>query len=165
MEMREGAELAEIVREALHHLFDRPGLASSRLADALVERGILTDRDNLYPLLLAAIGRMKPPDGAPPRSQGWRSYRYLQLRYVECYPHESVAKDLGISLRHASRSRQLALETLADLLMPSGPRPLVLTPGRGPQDPTDSPHAQAGHGNAVEPGRPQPPGGRPRAIG
>jgi hypothetical protein len=131
MEMREGAELAEIVREALHHLFDRPGLASSRLADALVERGI----------------------------------RYLQLRYVECYPHESVAKDLGISLRHASRSRQLALETLADLLMPSGPRPLVLTPGRGPQDPTDSPHAQAGHGNAVEPGRPQPPGGRPRAIG
>ena len=123
MEIRETAERTEVVREALHHLFDHPALASSGLADALVECGLLAARDGLYPLLLASIGKMKPPDEAPLHSGGWRLHRYLQLRYVACHTHESVAEDLGISLRHASRIHQLALETLADLLMPSGSVP------------------------------------------
>ena len=133
MEISEDAERTEVVREALHHLFDPPALVSSRLADALIERGLLADRDGLYPLLLASIDKMKPPDEAPAHSSGWRLHRYLHLRYVACYTHESVAEDLGISLRHASRIHQSALETLADLLMPSGFGPLAGRSESGPQ--------------------------------
>ncbi len=160
METGEDAERTEIVREALHHLFDQTALVSSRLADALLERGLLADRGGLYPLLLAAIGKMKPPNEAPPHSSGWRLHRYLQLRYVACYTHESVAEDLGISLRHAARIHQSALETLAGLLMPTGSGPPARASGSGPRDGAGrSTPGQAALRRPTDRGGPRPPDG------
>jgi CheY-like chemotaxis protein len=118
---------AELVREALQRLYDPPALGASRLAEELVGGGAIRAADGLYAALLAALEQLKPPGAAPPQSQAWRRYRYLQLRYVDCVHHEAAAADLSLSLRQASRVHQEALTALAGLLVRdparSEPRP------------------------------------------
>lgn len=117
--------LIESVRQALLRLYDPAALATASLGSELIERGVRLPARGLYELLIDAIERLKPVEPAPPRSHGWRCYRYLQLRYVECEAHAAIAQDLGISLRHAARVHQDALRALVDLLLAraDGPAP------------------------------------------
>jgi CheY-like chemotaxis protein len=126
--MLENLGATELVREALQRLYDPSALAGSTLAHDLLEKGTIRSADGLYPLLLAALERLRPPDSAPVRSHGWRCHRYLQLRYVECLSHEFITRDLGVSLRQASRIHQDALQAVvtsfgeySPTIPPSGP--------------------------------------------
>jgi CheY-like chemotaxis protein len=107
------------LREALLHLYDPTVLAELPLAVQLTERGVLRSPSGLYDLLLELIERLKPPGTAPSQSHGWRCYRYLSLRYVECISHEIIAEGLGLSSRQAYRVHSEAIEALAALL-PTG---------------------------------------------
>jgi CheY-like chemotaxis protein len=108
----------EIVREALLHLYDPPALAATALAGKLLDRGAISSPKGLGELLIRMIEQLRPLDSAPARSHGWRCYRYLYLRYVDCQAHASVAAELGISPRHASRIHQEAIESLARVIFP-----------------------------------------------
>lgn len=112
---------AEALREALAHLYEPTVLRELPLAGRLVEQGRLRSPDGLYDLLLTSIDRLKPPDGAPPQSHGWRCYRYLSQRYVECETNEAIAREFGVSARHAARLHLDALDALARLLLPGCP--------------------------------------------
>jgi len=114
--MIERGPASEIVRAALLSLYDPPALAATPLAAELGERGAPKSAKALYDLVVATIERLKPLDPAPLQSHGWRCYRYLYLRYVECQSHASIAEDLGISLRQAARVHQDGLQVLANLL-------------------------------------------------
>lgn len=110
----------DVVREALSRLYDPPGLATTPLAAELRAVGGPRSTDDLYELLLGAIDQMRPPDRTPRQAQGWRRYRYLQLRYIDCATHESAAHALEISLRQATRIHQEALQVLGALLLSNG---------------------------------------------
>lgn len=127
--MTDDIRAVESVHEALLCLYDPPALAATPLAAELVERAALTTPRALSELLLAAIEQLKPLEPAPRWSHGWRCYRYLQLRYVECQSHASIAQELGISLRQASRVHHEALGILSGILR-SGTRP-AMAPAAG----------------------------------
>ena len=148
---RDAARLSETIREALLCLYDPPALAATALAAELIERGLVTSPRSLGEFLRRAIEQLRPLDPAPPWSHGWRCYRYLYLRYVDCQGHAAIAAELGISLRHASRIHQDALLSLARVLLPdrvagppasrtgrdSSPRASVPTPGDHTPEPLE----------------------------
>jgi len=110
---------AELVRDALVRLYDPHALAAAQLTSELRYRGLLRSPNGLFDLLIGTIERMKPPDSAPALSHIWCSYRYLYRRYVDCCGHASIASELGISVRQASRVHQIALGTAAGILLGS----------------------------------------------
>lgn len=120
----------ERVRAALLCLYDPLALAATALAVDLSERGIARSPRTLYELLVGGIEQLKPIEPAPPQSHGWRCYRYLLLRYVECRSHATIAQDLGISPRQASRIHQDALQALARIILPAPPAALGPSPAR-----------------------------------
>ena len=150
----------EHVREALAHLYDPPELSASPLAAELVRRGALRSAGGLYALLLAAIEELRPPEGAPRQSHGWRCYRYLRLRYVDCIAHEAIAQDLQISVRHAARVHQEALQALSVRLlvgisepaMPTRPplHTLSSAPDRHARQQTSLPYPPPESGSSLE---------------
>jgi len=103
----------EVVREALVSMYDPVALRKSALHGALTTRGNRLDGPDLVDFLVTAIESLRPTASAPLHTHGLRRYRYLWLRYVECRSHAAIAEDLGMSLRHASRIHQEALEELS----------------------------------------------------
>ena len=110
--------LTESIREALLVLYDPPALATTPLVTDLIEPGAVRSSRDVADLLREAIENLKPIEPAPPQSHGSRCYRYLRLRYVECQGHTAIARELGISIRQASRVHLDALEALARVLFP-----------------------------------------------
>jgi CheY-like chemotaxis protein len=108
---------AELVRDALARLYDPHALAAAPLTSEFMQRGLIRSPNGLFDRLIGTIERMKPPDSAPPTSQGWCYYHYLQRRYVDCCSHASIALELGISVRQASRIRHFALSAAAGILL------------------------------------------------
>jgi len=89
IERRPGGSLGEfenLVRDALLHMYDATHLQTHPLAQLVkgspgnnaVLRGKL-----LFQELLATIRLMRPVAGTPTDSRAWRTYRLLELRYVE----------------------------------------------------------------------------------
>ena len=117
----ETSVIVEYLREALLSLYDPPALASTTLSKMLVRRGRLRSESGLYDLLTNSVEQLKPPVGAPAQSPGWRHYRYLQLRYVDCASHDSISQEFGVSSRHAGRIHQDAPASLASILFPNEP--------------------------------------------
>ena len=111
--------LAELVRDALLHLYDGAYLQNHALARAVAgnesrgfaERGKMLMRD-----LLGAVEALRPARGAPADSRSWRSYRLLELRYVHGQPTAEVQDKLAISKTQYRRDHGLALESIASLV-------------------------------------------------
>jgi CheY-like chemotaxis protein len=112
--------MTELVRDALAQLYEPRALSAAQLAEELVHRGTIQTPYGLFDLLIATIERMKPPESAPVESHGWCCYRYLQRRYVDCCGHASIAAELGISVRQASRIHHEALIATARVLLGVG---------------------------------------------
>lgn len=122
------ARSTELVRDALARLYEPRTLPAAQLAEELIRRGTIQSPHGLFDLLIGTIDRMKPPDPAPVQSHGWCCYRYLQRRYVDCHGHASIAAELGLSVRQASRIHHQALSATARTLL--GTNRSVPEPGK-----------------------------------
>lgn len=104
------------LRRALHHLYDAIELRKSPLLP-LFGLSDTTGVTALRQILEQAIAALKPPPSLSVQSDAWRTYRVLYHRYVEQFDQQSVAVNLGLSVRQLRRQEQLALHTLANWLI------------------------------------------------
>lgn len=104
------------LHDALAHLHDLPAQRRHPLCGLLTYSPPITPA-RLRDLLLGAIENLKPPSTVAQDSPRWRSYRYLQLRYLEGARPEQVSEALGIGGRQSRRAHRLALRELAAILM------------------------------------------------
>ena len=124
------------VREVLAHLYQPAYVLAHPLAALLVDAGLIRAPDELASFLTNVVEQLRPPGAAPHASPGWRQYRYLHLRYVECVGHRRIAEDLLISTRQACREHEAGLDALARLLWgryaaATGPASASRTTGNG----------------------------------
>ena len=111
------AAFADLVQDALAHLYDQVSLQQHPLATLFaagpseVVRG-----QTLHRLLLEAISQLKPTRGVPEFTGTWRKYQYFVLRYVEGRPALAAAEELAISERQSRRYHHEALEAVTSVL-------------------------------------------------
>lgn len=109
----------ELVRDALLHLYDATYLQThplAQLVDAPPGGAIVTRGKCLLQVLLDAIESLRPADGTSAGSHAWRSYRLLELRYVEAMSVSEVFDQLAISRTQYQRDHARALEAVTSLL-------------------------------------------------
>lgn len=122
IERRPGGSLGEfenLVRDALLHMYDATHLQTHPLAQLVkgspgnnaVLRGKL-----LFQELLATIRLMRPVAGTPTDSRAWRTYRLLELRYVEGLSAADAIDQLALGKTQYHRDHTRALETVASIL-------------------------------------------------
>lgn len=105
------------VQDAFAHLYDYAFLQTHPLAALVSGDGSRTTLGRaLHDALMGAIESLKPPPGTPPRSNAWRAYRCLCLRYQELLPMPDVADELGISERQCRRDHHEAMEAVVSML-------------------------------------------------
>ena len=108
-------KFAEMVRDALGKLYDSLSLQQDRLA-ALIDRAQtspLQRGQNLRRLLLTGIHAIRPAAGTPASSPDWRTYRLLELHYIEgLEPHE-VMRQLGFARSQYYREQARAIDVVA----------------------------------------------------
>lgn len=111
-------QLIAALRSALHYLYDPVHLRSSPLVDLLGLDEHFDSATALQTALTAAIRALKPDADAPPQSRAWRVYDILHFQYIRQLSREAVATQLGISERQLRREQRVALEVLAQQLIP-----------------------------------------------
>ncbi len=112
-------QFEELVRDALHHLYDMSYLQTHPLAQLVDSpsgtssafRGKL-----LLQALLNAIASLRPPRGTASDSHAWRTYRLLELRYIEGLRVSDALGQLALSKAQYTRDHALALKAVASLL-------------------------------------------------
>ncbi len=107
------------VRDVLDHLYDYPYLQTHPLTEALLAADRLGPRErmrSLRALILQAIEELNPGPDVPFRSLRARVYSVLNLRYVEGFTVEGVARELAVSERQLYRDLRKAESDLAALL-------------------------------------------------
>lgn len=112
-------EFQILVRDALAHLYDAAHLQTHPLALLLVSQA--PDRASLrgkllFQALLDAIEALHPPTGKPIEAPAWRTYRILELRYIEGLNVATALEQLAISKTQYQRDHSRALEAVALLL-------------------------------------------------
>jgi CheY-like chemotaxis protein len=111
---------ADLTADALAHMYDLPYLQTHPLGTLLGARARQRPTEPrgaaLHALLLEAIQSLRPTDRAVGSPHGWRTYRYLFLRYVQALSPRDVARGLAISDRQARRVYREAIDALASLL-------------------------------------------------
>lgn len=111
------AQFAELVQDALAHLYDNVHLQQHPLARLLAAGPSASVRGRtLHRLLLEAIGQLKPSRDLPHFSTAWRKYQYFILRYVEGRSALDAADELAISERQSRRYHREALEATVSVL-------------------------------------------------
>jgi CheY-like chemotaxis protein len=112
-------ELADLVRDALLHLYDHGYLLRhplARMAAGTAGGGAEIRGKQLLQTLLDAIEAFRPGPGTPADSRAWRHFRLLELRYVGGVSAGDVIARLDISKSQYQRDHAGALEALAMLL-------------------------------------------------
>jgi CheY-like chemotaxis protein len=66
--------------------------------------------------LIKAIESLKPTPDVPFESRAWRTYKVLQMRYVQQMDQEQTAYQIGVGVRHLRREQTAAVAALADQL-------------------------------------------------
>lgn len=111
------AQFAELVQDALAHLYDNVYLQQHPLAHLLAAGPSASVRGRtLHRLLVEAIGQLKPSRDLPQFSTAWRKYQYFVLRYVEGRSALDAADELAISERQSRRYHRQALEATFSVL-------------------------------------------------
>jgi CheY-like chemotaxis protein len=108
-------KFTEMVRDALGKLYDSLSLQQDRLATLIdpAQTSPLQRGQNLRRLLLTGIHAMRPSSGVPASSPDWRTYRLLELRYIEgLEPHE-VMRQLGFARSQYYREQARAVDMVA----------------------------------------------------
>ena len=110
-------EFRDLVRDALLHLHDPPYLQTHPLAQARpADSDALARGKWLYNLLLDGIAALRPPAGTPISSRPWRTYRLLELRYLDGRDVADVVDRLAISRIQYYRDHQRALDAVTSIL-------------------------------------------------
>jgi CheY-like chemotaxis protein len=107
------ADLRQPIRQALSHLYQPEKLRADSITGSLIAVGVIRTGDETAGFLRQALEHLRPAGAAPHASPGWRQYRYLWLRYVECVTHRGIAEDLRISTRQACREHDAGLNAIA----------------------------------------------------
>lgn len=108
----------ELVRDALLNLYDPAGLHHHPLLP-LVGAATMhaVDRGRLFrQSLLDAIEVLNPGPGVAVTSRAWRTYRILELRYIEGNDVTSVMDQVYLSKSHYHREHHRALAAVAALV-------------------------------------------------
>jgi ribose/xylose/arabinose/galactoside ABC-type transport system permease subunit/putative methionine-R-sulfoxide reductase with GAF domain len=119
----ESGWLVRQVRDALRHLWDDLYLGRMALADwALSEQGLRRDQtagargEALRNLLAQTIESLKPQEEHDP-VHGARSYRILQLTYIQEQAVDQILRVLHISRRQYFYDLKNSIEILSDMLV------------------------------------------------
>ena len=70
----------------------------------------------LHQRILEAIEQLRPDDKVSGIERLWRTYRILQLRYVEALSFREVMAKLGLSQTHYHREQRHAVAALCSVL-------------------------------------------------
>jgi CheY-like chemotaxis protein len=104
------------LHHALVNLYDPVQLQKSPLMQQLR----LAEQPNsvgaLRRVLVAAIEALQPEPSVPAHTNSARYYHLLYQRFVEQFPQQEVADDLGLSVRQLRRLERAALQMLAEAL-------------------------------------------------
>lgn len=106
----------DLVRDALLHLHDPSYLQTHPLAMRAAGSGAIARGKWLYRLLLDSIAALRPTSGTPTASRSWRTYRILELRYIDAREVADVIDRLAISRIQYYRDHHRALQALASVL-------------------------------------------------
>lgn len=106
-------EFIRQLRNDLNHLQDPEYLRRSPLATLFGVANRFDTPARLQAILIEGIQALEPRGDEPEQSQAWRLYDALFYRYVQRFPQEEVARQLGVCTRHVRRVQQVALEALA----------------------------------------------------
>ena len=113
------AEFAQLVRGALGHVYDYSYLQSHPLATLLSsahDYDQVSRAQRLRHALLDCIEGLKPAGQGDMVAERARSYALLTSRYLDGMGVEEVAKELGLSRRHAFRELDKGVRAVASLL-------------------------------------------------
>lgn len=102
----------KLLRADLNHLYDADHLRQSPLLDLFGLSSRFDAPFALQGMLIAAIEGLRPAKSDPAASHYWRIYQILNIRYIQQAGQEEVATQFGMSVRHARREQQAALEFL-----------------------------------------------------
>jgi CheY-like chemotaxis protein len=111
-------EFEELVRDALHHLYDLSHLQThplSSLIGAGEHRASPSGR-LVRQALLDAIEAINPGAGAGATSRAWRSYRILELRFIEELDIGDVIRQVALSKSQYHRAQSRAIQAVASYL-------------------------------------------------
>lgn len=108
----------ELVRDALVHLYDAAHLQTHLLVGltGIRETSAATSGRSLRQALLDAIEAMRPGPGVGAGSRAWRTYRILELRYIEGLEVNEVIDEVALSSRQYYREHNRVLEAVASVL-------------------------------------------------
>ncbi|MEM7342656.1 MAG: response regulator [Chloroflexota bacterium] len=111
-------EFAEGISEVLKHLYDSAYLQTHPLAEVLIAPSTETAHRSqaLRRVMLEAIRTMYPQGRVSAQSPDWRSYKILELRYVQGLNWLEVMEKLGLGKTHYYRTHTLALEAITQML-------------------------------------------------
>ncbi|MBI2939588.1 MAG: response regulator [Chloroflexi bacterium] len=112
-------EFEQLVRDALLHLYDAAYLQThplAQLVDAPPGNSAVLRGKVLLQTLLDTIDSLHPAPATPTDSRAWRSYRLLELRYIEGLTAGEVVVQLAISKTQYQRDHARALDAVASLL-------------------------------------------------
>lgn len=107
--------LAEL-RRSLQHLYDPTALRRSPLVVLFGLKSQTHPHTALRRILVEGIQALKPGSDVPLYATAWRVYHILRNRYVEHFSQQTLAANLGLSVRQLRRQERLAEEALADYL-------------------------------------------------
>lgn len=105
------------VQHALSHLYDPGELQKSRLIQALGLSEQINATAALRRIIIDSVDDLQPDPSTPPQNLTVRYYQLLYQRYVEQYPQQEVAADLGLSVRQLRRIEKSALMMLTESLL------------------------------------------------
>lgn len=110
-------DFIDLVRDALLHLYDLPRLQTHALAEASGNAGAAASRGGgLRQALLDAIEALHTEPGTAADSRPWRTYRILELRYIEGLDVAEVMDEVALGKTQYHREHHRALEAVALVL-------------------------------------------------
>jgi predicted ATPase len=114
------ADLARQIQDALTQLYDPLALQTHPLTQQLVAQDPRVSPARagkaLRHQLLEAIAALRPATKTGDASPAWRTYRLLELRYLEAHEPAAVQAQLGISRSQFYRDQARALQAVASVL-------------------------------------------------
>lgn len=111
------AEFGDYVQDVLLHLYDYAHLQTHPLTLLVTTAGPQVSLGHaLHRLIQDVIQSLKPSSDAPPRSESWRAYHCLRLRYLEMMAMSQIADELGISPRSCRRAHRKAQQAVVSAL-------------------------------------------------